>query len=261
MLQHIDAVVLSVLNISQAKEFYSQKLGFDCLDEGDIQGYRYARYRVYEGLTNLELIEVSEAEFLSKDLHSELPPFNFYSQKAKACHNELKNRGVEVLEFKEFPSMYMFNFKDPDGNILNVCEERNFNNPFYHSVKESYSEPNERIIDGVAGVFLAAMNVNKLSEWFVGLEGFRVFDDWSDGKGLIMPKGIRGGSLGIFMEEDTKVRTFISEPSSFPSVYFYSDEIDKDYERFKNNSIRVTSLKQGCFYFTDQDGNLFGVRG
>lgn len=260
MLQHVNAVVLSIRNVSKSKEFYGEKLGLECVDEGDFQGHRYARYLVGEGLANLELIEVSEEEFLSKDLEGELSPFNFYSQKARTCFEELKASGVEVLNFKESPSIFTFDFKDPDGNILNVCEERDYKNPFYASIKESYTENSECIFDGVASVFLSSKNVDKLSDWFLTLDGVKLFDDWNDGKGLILPSGIKGASIGIFMEEEAKVRTSISKPSSLPFIYFQSNEIKKDFEKFKRNNVNVSALVHGCFYFTDIDGNLFGVR-
>ncbi|RKL66211.1 hypothetical protein CR203_16795 [Salipaludibacillus neizhouensis] len=260
MLQHVNAVVLSVRNITISKEFYEQKLGFECIDEGDIRGHRYARYIVGEGLANLELIEVTEEEFLSKDLEGELSPFNFYTQTVDTCFDQLKKKGVEVFNFKESPSVFTFDFKDPDGNILNVCEERDYKNPFYSSIKEAYEENSERIFDGVASVFLSTKNVDKLSDWFLELEGMKLFDDWNDGKGLILPSGIKGASIGIFMEEEAKVRTSISKPSSIPFIYFQSNEIEKDFEKFKRNNVSVTALIHGCFYFTDIDGNLFGVR-
>lgn len=53
------------------------------------------------------------------------PLFMFDTDNIDVVYHFLKNKGVEMVhqEIERFPSVSFFNFKDPDGNVLMVCQQ------------------------------------------------------------------------------------------------------------------------------------------
>ncbi|WP_055666251.1 VOC family protein [Desnuesiella massiliensis] len=113
MFKRIDTVFLDVKNIKKSLDWYTETLG---LESGwkDIES-GYASLKL--GETALTLRECRETVFKASDA----PHFNFYVSEVQQIYDQLKEKGVSVGTLEIDHGVTWFNFKDIDGNMLEVC--------------------------------------------------------------------------------------------------------------------------------------------
>jgi catechol 2,3-dioxygenase-like lactoylglutathione lyase family enzyme len=112
----VNLVFIPVSNLKESKEWYSRILG------------------IKDGETHFDHVFVAEMEGIGlildempmwRDENGELPRFNvpaiqFGTEDVHASYKFMKENGVEIVT--DVQHDHFFVFKDPDGNMLMVCE-------------------------------------------------------------------------------------------------------------------------------------------
>ena len=112
VLNEISAVFIPVKNIEDAKEWYCDLLGLDA--DGDIiAGHLYIVPMKGTGL-------VLDSKIYSEETIFQTPAFHFDTKDIEAAYTFMKEKGIELVT--EIENGHWFNFKDPDGNVLMICE-------------------------------------------------------------------------------------------------------------------------------------------
>lgn len=112
IINKIGATFIPVRDVRKASEWYSAVLGLEVKEENFLDHL----YMVPMEGTGLVLDSKIYAE---AHVYREAP-FHFNSDDIHASYQYMKNRGVEVLT--EVKHGAWFTFKDPDGNVLMVCQ-------------------------------------------------------------------------------------------------------------------------------------------
>ncbi|ADU29524.1 VOC family protein [Evansella cellulosilytica] len=108
--REIGAVFLAVKDIEKAKDWYNDLLGIE--ENIDIQfGHLYVIPS-----SNLVL----DSKIYSKRHQGEAPLFHFNTKNIQMAYEECKKKNVEILTDIEHGQW--FNFRDPDGNVLMICQ-------------------------------------------------------------------------------------------------------------------------------------------
>lgn len=116
----VRTVGIPVNDQDQAVTFYTQTLGFEKLVDVPLEqfGGRWIELRPPGSTTTIALIPAREGAAAGIDTG-----IRFTTANAAALHAQLSDRGVEVddlLHWEDTPPM--FDFHDPDGNVLYVSE-------------------------------------------------------------------------------------------------------------------------------------------
>lgn len=81
-------------------------------------------------LTLVKLSNFTKGEFI--DEKTMTPRFNFKIDDIDHAHRILSTQGIEVSDIFSGGVIKTFHFRDPDGNLLNVCYETELS-PYYLS--------------------------------------------------------------------------------------------------------------------------------
>ncbi len=115
-LRGIDTVIIRVHDIARSKEWYLRKMEFNTIHEDS-----ELRLVVLDTFspTSLTLWE-TDSEIRPDPRTASYPIFS--TDNATLVHELLKSRGVETGELIIAPPVIYFTFRDPDENILEVCQ-------------------------------------------------------------------------------------------------------------------------------------------
>ena len=108
----IGTVFVPVSNIEKARDWYCQILGLPVTGE-ILFGHLYVVPMEGAGL-------VLDAKIFPGKGDSSYPLFHFNTSDVQAAYRFMQAQGVELLG--EIQHDHFFNFKDPDGNVLMVCQ-------------------------------------------------------------------------------------------------------------------------------------------
>ncbi|WP_062110608.1 VOC family protein [Bacillus niameyensis] len=112
ILKQIGTVFIPVSDIEKARDWYCDILGLKA--EGKIQfGHLYVIPMEGTGI-------VLDSKIYSKDKIFRTPAFHLNTKNIEEAFDFMSNKGVKVIT--EIENNHFFNFKDPDGNILMICE-------------------------------------------------------------------------------------------------------------------------------------------
>jgi catechol 2,3-dioxygenase-like lactoylglutathione lyase family enzyme len=107
----IGTVFVPVSDVAKARDWYCSLLGVPA--DGDILfGHLYVLPMRGAGL-------VLDSKIYSADAVFRVPAFHLNTADIEAAHVHLQGAGSEVTEIRDGQ---WFNFKDPDGNVLMICE-------------------------------------------------------------------------------------------------------------------------------------------
>ncbi|WP_427107683.1 VOC family protein [Lysinibacillus xylanilyticus] len=126
MINKIGQIMLYVNNQNEAKEFWTEKVGFSVISEQDNgQGMKWIEISPTEEaetkiiLHNKELIAKMQPE-----LNLGTPSLMFFSEDIDKLYNDLLNKNVIVGEMVNMPSGRVFNFADNENNYFAVMESK-----------------------------------------------------------------------------------------------------------------------------------------
>ena len=109
--RQIGTVFVPVSDIAKARDWYCGLLGVPA--DGEILfGHLYVLPMNGAGLVLDSKIYSSEAVF-------SVPAFHLNTADIQAAHLHVQDTGAELAEIRDGQ---WFNFKDPDGNVLMICE-------------------------------------------------------------------------------------------------------------------------------------------
>lgn len=108
--REIGAVFLPVKDIEKARDWYNDLLGIK--EKGEIQ---FGHIYVVPGT-----ILVLDSKIYNKRQLGEAPLFHFTTKNVQQAFEECKAKKIELLTDIEHGQW--FNFRDPDGNVLMVCQ-------------------------------------------------------------------------------------------------------------------------------------------
>lgn len=112
ILNQIGTVFIPVRDIEKARSWYCSILGLP--EEGDIlHGHLYVLPMDGTGI-------VLDSKIFLEDAVFKKPLFHFNTNAIEEAYEYMKEKQVEVTT--EIEHNHWFNFKDPDGNHLMVCQ-------------------------------------------------------------------------------------------------------------------------------------------
>lgn len=112
ILTEVGTVFIPVSNIEKARDWYCDILGLD--KSGDIQfGHLYV---VPTEGTNIVL----DSKIYSEEKTFKIPAFHLNTKNVEEAFRFMNKKGVHLLT--DIQHNQYFNFEDPDGNVIMVCE-------------------------------------------------------------------------------------------------------------------------------------------
>lgn len=125
MIQKVGQIMLYVTNQDQARDFWTEKMGFQVIAEEDNgQGMRWIEIAPPGADTTIVL---QNKEFVAKmepGLNLGTPSLMFYTENADQLHEDLKNKNVKVGDIVDIPNGKVFNFADEEENYFAVMERK-----------------------------------------------------------------------------------------------------------------------------------------
>lgn len=123
MISKIGQVMLYVQNQDQAKEFWTEKLGFAVVAEENGEGMRWFEVAPKEGGTSLVLHDKEAVAKMSPEINLGTPSLMFYSEDLEGLYRDLADKKVTLGELVTLPFGKVFNFADSEGNYFAVMEK------------------------------------------------------------------------------------------------------------------------------------------
>jgi predicted enzyme related to lactoylglutathione lyase len=114
----MNGVFIHVADLKKSAEWYTNLLGL----EVDLSTVESPVYNIpLKGSTSLTLDDHTfDPTF--KHEPSNAPLFNFYSPDIEEAYQFIQNKGIEVVrEIERVGDTAWFNIKDPDGNVVMIC--------------------------------------------------------------------------------------------------------------------------------------------
>lgn len=113
-IQHeIGTIFIPVSNIEKARDWYCRVFNFP--KDHEIL-FEHLYILPMNNGTNIVL----DCKIFSEDAVYKHPVCHFNTQDIKEAYNYLKNKEVTIIT--EIEHNHWFNFKDPDGNVLMICQ-------------------------------------------------------------------------------------------------------------------------------------------
>ncbi|MFK9092606.1 VOC family protein [Bacillus salipaludis] len=126
MISNVGQIMLYVNNQDEAKEFWTDKVGFSVISEEDNgQGMRWIEIApTKEAETSIILHNKEFIAKMSPELNLGTPSLMFFSKNFDNLYNDLSNKNVTVGEIVNMPSGRVFNFADSENNYFAVMEKK-----------------------------------------------------------------------------------------------------------------------------------------
>ncbi|AZU62584.1 VOC family protein [Neobacillus mesonae] len=126
MISKLGQIMLYVNNQDEAKEFWTEKVGFTVISEEDNgQGMRWIEIApTKEVETSIILHNKEFIAKMSPELNLGTPSLMFFSKNFDNLFSDLSNKNVTVGEIVNMPSGRVFNFADSENNYFAVMEKK-----------------------------------------------------------------------------------------------------------------------------------------
>lgn len=125
MINYIGKVTIYVSNQEEAKQFWTEKMGFVCHEQPMGPNFKWMEVRPNEGAVASFIIY--EKELMQKKnptANVGHPNVILSTQEIEKAYDQMKENGVEVGELQVMPYGKMFSFKDQDGNAYLLREDK-----------------------------------------------------------------------------------------------------------------------------------------
>ncbi|MFJ6210654.1 VOC family protein [Lysinibacillus sp. NPDC092081] len=126
MINKIGQIMLYVNNQNEAKEFWTEKVGFSVISEEDNgQGMKWIEIApTKEAETRINLHNKELIAKMQPEMNLGTPSLMFFSEDFDKLYNNLLNKNVTVGEIVNMPSGRVFNFADNENNYYAVMEAK-----------------------------------------------------------------------------------------------------------------------------------------
>ncbi|MGE7132849.1 VOC family protein [Lysinibacillus xylanilyticus] len=126
MINKVGQIMLYVNNQNEAKEFWTEKVGFSVISEEDNgQGMKWIEIApTKEAETKIILHNKELIAKMQPEMNLGTPSLMFFSEDIDKLYNDLLNKNVIVGEMVNMPSGRVFNFADNENNYFAVMESK-----------------------------------------------------------------------------------------------------------------------------------------
>jgi lactoylglutathione lyase len=125
MINNVGQIMLYVNNQDEAKEFWTDKVGFSVISEEDNGHMRWIEIApTKEAETSIILHNKEFIAKMSPELNLGTPSLMFFSKDFDKLYSDLSNKSVTVGEIVNMPSGRVFNFADSENNYFAVMEKK-----------------------------------------------------------------------------------------------------------------------------------------
>ncbi|MGG0668578.1 VOC family protein [Lederbergia citrisecunda] len=126
MIHKIGQIMLYVNNQDEAKQFWTEKIGFTVISEEDNgQGMRWIEIApTAQAETSIVLHNKELIAKLQPELNLQTPSLLLFTENLDALYEELKSKQVKVGELVTMPTGRVFNFADNEDNYFAVLEKK-----------------------------------------------------------------------------------------------------------------------------------------
>ncbi|MFS0880139.1 VOC family protein [Metabacillus niabensis] len=114
ILSKVGAIFIPVSDIEKAREWYCSILGLE--PSFDI----IVGHLCCIPMDNNGLNIVLDSKIYTEDSYARTPMFHFNTDDIVGAYQFMKEKGVEIVT--EIEHGHSFHFKDPDGNMLMICQ-------------------------------------------------------------------------------------------------------------------------------------------
>jgi lactoylglutathione lyase len=124
MFTKLGQVMLYVKDQDQSKRFWTEKSGFQVIEEVNENGMRWIEVAPLKDMgTSIVWQNKEFVEKMSPDMNLGTPSLMFYTDDLTALYKELSEKEVKVGEIVEMPFGRVFNFADDEDNYFAVREK------------------------------------------------------------------------------------------------------------------------------------------
>ncbi|MFS0782775.1 VOC family protein [Bacillus sp. 1P06AnD] len=125
MIKKVGQIMLYVKNQDEAAAFWTEKVGFSIISEGDYgQGMRWIEIApIKDNETSIILHNKEVVAKMSPELQLGTPSLLFFSENIDQLYDDLSKQQITVGEMVTMPSGRVFNFTDNEGNYFAVMEK------------------------------------------------------------------------------------------------------------------------------------------
>lgn len=125
MINCIGKVTIYVSNQEEAKQFWTEKMGFVCHEQPMGPNFKWMEVRPNEGaVTSFIIYEKELMQKKKPTANVGHPNVILSTQEIEKAYDQMKENGVEVGELQVMPYGKMFSFKDQDGNAYLLREDK-----------------------------------------------------------------------------------------------------------------------------------------
>ena len=125
MINYIGKVTIYVSNQEEAKQFWTEKMGFVCHEQPMGPNFKWMEVSPNEGaVTSFIIYEKELMQKQNPTANVGHPNVILSTQEIEKAYDQMKENGVEVGELQVMPYGKMFSFKDQDGNTYLLREDK-----------------------------------------------------------------------------------------------------------------------------------------
>ncbi len=125
MINYIAKITIYVNNQEEAKQFWTEKVGFVCHEQPMGPNFKWMEVRPTEqSMTSFVIYEKELMKKQRPNANVEHPSVILSTQEIEKAYDQMKQNGVEVDELQVMPYGKMFSFKDQDGNSYLLREDK-----------------------------------------------------------------------------------------------------------------------------------------
>lgn len=125
MINCIGKVTIYVSNQEEAKQFWTEKMGFVCHEQPMGPNFKWMEVRPNEGaVTSFIIYEKELMQKQNPTANVGHPNVILSTREIEKAYDQMKENGVEVGELQVMPYGKMFSFKDQDGNAYLLREDK-----------------------------------------------------------------------------------------------------------------------------------------
>jgi lactoylglutathione lyase len=123
MINKIGQIMLYVNNQEEAKDFWTEKLGFEVILDETNGPMRFIEVAPKGAATSIVLHNKELVAQMNPEMNLGTPSLMFFSDNFDQLNRELKDNNVTVGEIVEIPGGRVFNFADSENNYFAVMEK------------------------------------------------------------------------------------------------------------------------------------------
>ena len=124
MVNQLGQVMLYVNDQDKARDFWTEKAGFNVVDEVKHGDMRWIEVAPEGAATSLVLHNKDFVAKMNPGMNLGTPSLMFFTAELDRLYEDFKNKNVKVGQLVEMPNGRVFNFADDEDNYFAVMERK-----------------------------------------------------------------------------------------------------------------------------------------